>query len=325
MSSTSCTLPGISNFRDATTGNGWAIARGDILLRMADLPGEAYDGIFTDVPYSSGGQFRGDRNLATSAKYQTSDSQAVYPDFYGDTRDQLGFMFWATLWLAQAWRVAKPGALFGTWIDWRMLSAMTTAIQAGGWTLRGIGVWRKTIARRQLGRWAQEAEFFPWASKGALPMDRPVPAMPGAWEPEDVPFGALDVREDAPDGWWNMPPVGEGREHLTEKPVALMRQICRGALPGGHILDPFAGAGTTAVAARLEGRTCDLLELGPEYAQISARRMFEFDAQADRGAFAAGQPALFGDFGAPAPPPPAPPPRKGKGGRRRRGDDGAPP
>lgn len=318
------TLPGLSHAFDAATGRGWAVACGDVLLRLAELPAETYDGILTDVPYSSGGQFRGDRNLPTSAKYQTSDSEATYPDFYGDTRDQLGFMLWVQTWLAQAWRIAKPGAVFGTFIDWRMLPAVTTAIQSAGWTLRGIAVWRKTIARRQLGRLAQEAEFFPWASKGALPMDRPVPALPGAWEPEDAPYGELDVREDAPAGWWNLPPVGEGREHLTEKPVALMRQIARMVLPGGHILDPFAGAGSTAVGALLEGRTCDLLELGPEYAQITARRLAEFDAQADRGAFAAGQPALFGAAALEPRPPskPAAKRRPGKG-RRRRGDDGA--
>lgn len=320
------TLPGISQLFDATSGDGWSIARGDVLLRLAELPSEIYDGVLTDVPYSSGGQFRGDRNLSTTSKYQTSDSEAVYPDFYGDTRDQLGFMLWVQTWLAQAWRVCKPGAVFGTWIDWRMLASVQTAIQAAGWTLRGIAVWRKTIARRQLGRFAQEAEFFPWASKGAMPMERDVPALRGAWEPEDAPYGPDDVFGDRAAGWWNLPPVGEGREHLTEKPVALMRDLCKAVTPGGHILDMFAGAGTTAVAARLEGRTCDLLELSSEYSAISARRMAEFDARAARGAFATGQGALFGTAPPPAPPatPPPPKPRPPKG-RRRRGDDGATP
>lgn len=54
--------------------------------------------------------------------------------------------------------------------------------------------------------------------------------------------------------------------HPTVKPVALMRWLCRLITPpGGTVLDPFAGSGTTAVAALAEGFRPVLMEAEPEY------------------------------------------------------------
>lgn len=39
------------------------------------------------------------------------------------------------------------------------------------------------------------------------------------------------------------------------------------------ILDPFGGAGTTALVADREQRDCILIELNPEYADMAARRL----------------------------------------------------
>lgn len=47
---------------------------------------------------------------------------------------------------------------------------------------------------------------------------------------------------------------GEGNTHPTVKPTELMRYLCRLVTPpGGLIVDPFAGSGSTGVAAKLEG------------------------------------------------------------------------
>lgn len=46
---------------------------------------------------------------------------------------------------------------------------------------------------------------------------------------------------------------GRGNDHPTVKPVKLMRYLCRLVTPpGGTVLDPFVGSGTTVLAARLE-------------------------------------------------------------------------
>ncbi len=64
-----------------------------------------------------------------------------------------------------------------------------------------------------------------------------------------------------------------GSSHPTVKPVSLMRYLCRLVTPpGGIVLDPFAGSGTTATAAFLEGFDCYLIEREEEYrADIAAR------------------------------------------------------
>ena len=62
--------------------------------------------------------------------------------------------------------------------------------------------------------------------------------------------------------------------HPTVKPTALMRYLCRLVTPpGGLILDPFMGSGSTGKAAMLEGFRFVGIELDPEYLAIAERRI----------------------------------------------------
>lgn len=72
---------------------------------------------------------------------------------------------------------------------------------------------------------------------------------------------------------------GEGNDHPTVKPTELMRYLCRLVTPpGGTVLDPFMGSGSTGKAALLEG-----------FAFIGAEREQEsFDTAAARIGFAGG-------------------------------------
>lgn len=65
-----------------------------------------------------------------------------------------------------------------------------------------------------------------------------------------------------------------GSKHPTVKPVDLMRWLCRLVTPpGGTVLDPFAGTGTTGEAAWREGFSAVLAEREPEYREDIRRRM----------------------------------------------------
>lgn len=66
-------------------------------------------------------------------------------------------------------------------------------------------------------------------------------------------------------------------EHPTQKPVSLMRWIIDllDLKHGATILDPFAGSGTTGVAAIATGRRAILIEKDPRYAEIARRRVAE--------------------------------------------------
>jgi DNA modification methylase len=63
--------------------------------------------------------------------------------------------------------------------------------------------------------------------------------------------------------------------HPTVKPLALMRWLCRltKTPTGGIVLDPFAGSGTTGVAAILEGREFILIEQDDGYCEIARARI----------------------------------------------------
>jgi site-specific DNA-methyltransferase (adenine-specific) len=62
--------------------------------------------------------------------------------------------------------------------------------------------------------------------------------------------------------------------HPTVKPTALMRYLCRLVTPpGGTILDPFCGSGSTGKAAVLEWCNFIGIDLDAEYTAIAERRI----------------------------------------------------
>lgn len=73
--------------------------------------------------------------------------------------------------------------------------------------------------------------------------------------------------------WWIAP--AQYREgHYAVMPDALA-EICivAGCKPGGTVLDPFGGAGTTGLVADRLGRDAILIELNPEYAEMARKRI----------------------------------------------------
>ena len=80
----------------------------------------------------------------------------------------------------------------------------------------------------------------------------------------------------------NRPHTREGYEyrsvtqngHPTVKPLALMRYLVKLICPpGGAVLDPFCGSGSTGAACALEGFAFIGIEQSPEYAEIARRRI----------------------------------------------------
>ena len=68
---------------------------------------------------------------------------------------------------------------------------------------------------------------------------------------------------------------GVGNNHPTVKPLALIEWLCRlTATPtGGIVFDPFAGSGSTLIAAKNVGRESVGIEINREYCQIIAARL----------------------------------------------------
>jgi len=67
--------------------------------------------------------------------------------------------------------------------------------------------------------------------------------------------------------------IPQSGDHPTPKPVPLLEEIIRCAAPAhGRVLDPFAGSGSTLIAAERTGRTCLAAELEPRYSDIIIAR-----------------------------------------------------
>ena len=228
---------------------------GDALAVLANLPSGSVDAVVCDPPYSSGGMVRGDRAAATTtAKYVvTGSSSKDLAEFSGDNRDQRAYAYWSALWMGEALRATKPGGVILAFTDWRQLPATTDAVQAGGWVWRGIVPWAKPAARPQSGRFAAQCEYVVWGSAGPMENDYTLPSHRGF-------FQASAPRE---------------REHITQKPVDVMRELVKIAPEGGVILDPFMGSGKTGVAAMLEGRRFIGVEMVEHYQRVAERRIRE--------------------------------------------------
>lgn len=185
-----------------------AIYHGDVLAVLDQLD-VAVDVVIADPPYSSGGRTSSDRLRPTSTKYQQTSVKKKLPDFTGDTRDQHAHGYWCALWLSGALRLTREGGVAFVWSDWRQLAATSDALQAGGWTWRGLTVWRKTQSRPARGRFRLDTEFTAWGSKGDLPVHADV-----------YPSSVVEA----------MPP--RQRSHMAQKPLEAYEHLLAIAAPG---------------------------------------------------------------------------------------------
>jgi site-specific DNA-methyltransferase (adenine-specific) len=238
---------------------------GEALNVLATLTDGAADVLLTDPPYSSGGMFRGDRAQAPETKYRgwtqvegggSRKPTAQYGSFGGDTRDQVSWVRWCAAWGSETLRVVRPTGTAFIFTDWRQLPATTDVVQFGGWTWQGLVVWDKGVGRPMAGRFRNHLEYVVWASNGAHK---------GGTE-ADYPSALISVPTVAP---------GD-REHVTQKPVALLNQLLR-VVPQESgpltILDPFSGSGSSLVAAVQSGHRAIGIELDERYCEITAKRL----------------------------------------------------
>jgi site-specific DNA-methyltransferase (cytosine-N4-specific) len=191
-------------------------------------------------------------------------------------------------------------------LPWRV----ALALQEDGWIIRNAVVWHKPNAMPESVRdrlncrhellfllvkspayWFDLDPIRVPHATGPRPRDtRPAGHPPGSARPPkygpDTPqvtgarrYGTARSNRRHPNGRnpgdvWSIPTRPYKGPHFAAYPLALpLRCIAAGCRPGGTVLDPFAGSGTTGLAALQLGRRFAGIELSPEFAALAAGRL----------------------------------------------------
>ena len=198
-------------------------------------------------------------------------------------------------------------------LPWRV----AFAFQEDGWILRNAIVWHKPNAMPESVRdrlnWRHELVFLlvkqaaywfdldpiriPPAARPAPtgPPRRSDPARPPKYGPHARQitraqrYGTGRTRRVHPNGRnpgdvWAIPTRPYTGPHFAAFPIELpLRCIAAGCKPGGIVLDPFTGSGTTGLAARQLGRRFAGIELSPAFAALAAERLREANRPENQG------------------------------------------
>ena len=207
------------------------IRHADALATLEGLDPESVDAVITDPPYCSGGFSEAAKR---QAKGQGLRNQTIRREgwFAADNMGSSGLVWLLRTVAIQSMRVLCDGGTLSVFTDWRMVPMLAPALESSGMRYNAMVVWNK--GSMGLGRgFRPQHEIILHFCKGVA-----------TYNNKRTP-NVLTVPR----------PVASERYHQTQKPVALMRQIVSlVSPPGGLVVDPFCGSGSTAVACLAEGR-----------------------------------------------------------------------
>lgn len=203
-----------------------------------------------------------------SGPYYADDSVTLY---LGDCRE-------VTEWLAADVLVTDPpyGIAYNSGSRREKLAASIAgdedtslrdwALEAWGRSALVFGTWR-------IPRPAGTHTRLVWDTKGALGMGN----LSVPWKPSDQEVYVIgyDFHGRRDSNVLRHAPVQSmarnGRQHPHEKPLSLMTELL--VKTHGTVADPFAGSGSTLVAAKMLGRRSIGVEVDERYCEIIAKRL----------------------------------------------------
>lgn len=224
------------------------LIEGEALATLQTLEAGSVDCVVTDPPY--GIDYRTVNGASPSEKHRSSRVVPWQP-IVGDDRPR-------GEWLHPCLRALRDGgALYlccrqDVEPEWRRLLA------EAGFSFKQRLVWHKRAHGKGdlAGTYAMTCEDVLFVTKGRHLLSC-------------RPSMLLDV---------GCVPTWKLRHHPHQKPVGLFRRLIAASTPpGGTVLDPFAGSGTTGIAALAEGRKAILVEREPAYCDVIRRRLADFD------------------------------------------------
>lgn len=209
----------------------------DALEVLPTLDAGSVDAIVTDPPYVIG---------AVSAGNMASKS--------GGWADMMNSALWFAEWYKMADRLLRHDGSFWTFCNWRTQPVVMNAAVRAGLPITSLMVWDK--------EW-----IGPGGSQGLRPAYELVALMakPG--------FAIKD--RGVPDVWRHKVGGYKPNGHPAEKPVGLVSRILTtcSLAPGAHVVDPFGGSGTTAIAAKALGLRCTIVEAEEKWCELIASRL----------------------------------------------------
>ncbi|CAN5552880.1 site-specific DNA-methyltransferase [soil metagenome] len=239
---------------------GAIIYRADCVELMRLMPTGSVDVIFADPPYrlSTGGVTLKSGRIASVDKGSWDRSMGLREDHEFNLR-----------WLKEARRILKPeGTLWVTGTH-HIIFSLGFALQQLRYRIINDVIWHKPNATPNAlhTTFTHAHETLLWASKGKgvrhtfnydlINSPDPTGQVSSVWRMMTVP------RNEKLHGY-----------HPTQKPLRLVRRaLLASTKEGALVFDPFAGSGTTAVAAKELNRFFVGSELESEYAELAARRI----------------------------------------------------
>jgi len=238
---------------------------GDSLAFMQDLPPDSADCIWTDPPYllSNDGITCVAGRMVKVNKGEWDRSRGI----------DLDHEFNRT-WLAACHRILRPGGSIWVSGTLHVYLSVGMAMQEIGFRILNDIVWEKPAPPPNLGCrcFTHSTEILLWATK----------AKRGGKDRHKFNYEAMKAENDGKqmkNVWRFSTPSNEEKrlgKHPTQKPLALIARCLRATTdPGDLVFDPFAGSGSTGVAALRLGRHFVGCEQDKTYALLASHRLNE--------------------------------------------------
>ena len=248
-------------------GSSQKIIRGDAIEILRQISRARIDLLFADPPYNLTKKFGKEKFSSRS-----SDEYEV----------------WLDSWLRLCVPLLKPTASIYICGDWRSSSAIQR-VGSKYFKLQNRITWEREKGRGAKANWKNATEdiwFFTMSDDFTFNLDavkqrrRVMAPYRENGKPKDWDESANgNFRDTHPSNiwtditipFWSMP---ENTDHPTQKPEKLLAKIILASTNAGDlILDPFAGSGTTAVAAKKLGRNFVAIEADEDYCLLAAKRL----------------------------------------------------
>lgn len=144
------------------------------------------------------------------------------------------------------------------------------------WAFFGVGLWAPTITIYQQAGFDVSDVIAIWHKSGGATgtVNWDYDLAPD-WEPILLAHNRTRRLSNKHGATFIFPPdLGSSRLHPNQKPLALIKElILLSSRPGDVIFDPFAGSGSTVVAAKELGRQFIAMELDQRYVEIIKERL----------------------------------------------------